>query len=66
PAKAGIQKYLKKLDFRFRGNDAQGRFKTFYETVKIGYQLFVIERIRKTVVSYLRLSTRVQNISNNQ
>ncbi len=34
PAKAGIQKYLKKLDFRFRGNDAQERFKTFYETVK--------------------------------
>jgi hypothetical protein len=37
PAKAGIQKYLKKLDFRFRGNDAQGRFKIFYETVKNGF-----------------------------
>ena len=36
PAKAGIQKYLKKLDFRFRGNDAKGRFKTFYESIKIG------------------------------
>ena len=39
PAKAGIQKYLKKLDFRFRGNDAQGRFKTFYEFIKIEYRI---------------------------
>ena len=36
PAKAGIQKYLKKLDFRFRGNDAKGRFKTFYESINFG------------------------------
>jgi hypothetical protein len=35
PAKAGIQKYLKTLDSRLRGNDAKGRFKTFYETIKI-------------------------------
>jgi hypothetical protein len=34
PAKAGIQNYLKKLDSRLRGNDAKGRFKTFYETIK--------------------------------
>jgi hypothetical protein len=26
PAKAGIQKYLKTLDSRLRGNDAKGRF----------------------------------------
>ena len=34
PAKAGIQNYLKTLDFRLRGNDAKGRFNTFYETIK--------------------------------
>jgi hypothetical protein len=34
PAKAGIQNYLKTLDSRLRGNDAKGRFKTFYETIK--------------------------------
>jgi len=35
PAKTGIQNYLKTLDSRFRGNDAKGRFKTFYETIKV-------------------------------
>ena len=35
PAKAGIQNYLKTLDSRLRGNDANGRFKTFYETINI-------------------------------
>jgi len=35
PAKAGIQNYLKTLDSRLRGNDAEGRFKTFYETINI-------------------------------
>ena len=35
PAKAGIQNYLKILDSRLRGNDVKGRFKTFYETIKI-------------------------------
>jgi len=35
PAKAGIQNYLKTLDSRLRGNDAKGRFKTFYETINI-------------------------------
>ena len=34
PAKAGIQNYLKILDFRLRGNDAKGRFKTIYESTK--------------------------------
>jgi hypothetical protein len=34
PAKAGIQNYFKTLDSRLRGNDAKGRFKTFYETIK--------------------------------
>jgi len=34
PAKAGIQNYLKTLDSRLRGNDAKGRFKAFYETIK--------------------------------
>jgi hypothetical protein len=33
PAKAGIHNYLKTLDYRLRGNDAKGRFKTFYETI---------------------------------
>jgi len=28
PAKADIQKYLKTLDSRLRGNDIKGRFKT--------------------------------------
>jgi len=35
PAKAGIQNYLKTLDSRLRGNDAEGRFKTFYETINL-------------------------------
>ena len=35
PAKAGIQNYLKILDSRLRGNDVKGRFKTYYETIKI-------------------------------
>jgi hypothetical protein len=35
PAKAGIQKYLKTLDSRLRGNDDKRCFKVFYETVKL-------------------------------
>jgi hypothetical protein len=35
PAKAGIQKHLKILDSRLRGNDAKGDFKTFYQSIKI-------------------------------
>jgi len=35
PAKAGIQNYLKTLDSRLRGNDAEGRFQTFYETINL-------------------------------
>jgi hypothetical protein len=35
PAEAGIQNYLKTLDSRLRGNDVKGRFKTFYETIKL-------------------------------
>ena len=38
PAKAGIQNYLKTLDSRLRGNDAKGRFKTFYENINIRKQ----------------------------
>jgi len=34
PAKAGIQKYLKTLDSRLRGNDVKRGIKTFYETIK--------------------------------
>ncbi len=34
-AKAGIQKYLKTLDSRLRGNDVRRLFKTFYESIKI-------------------------------
>ena len=34
PAEAGIQKCLKTLDSRLRGNDANGRFQTFYEGIK--------------------------------
>jgi hypothetical protein len=34
PAKAGIQKYLETLNSRLRGNDAKGRIKTFYQTIK--------------------------------
>jgi hypothetical protein len=33
PAKAGIQKYLKTLDSRLRGNDTEGHFKTFCENI---------------------------------
>ena len=35
PAKAGIQNYLKTQDSSLRGIDVKGRFRTFYETVKI-------------------------------
>ncbi len=38
PAKAGIQKYLKTLDSRLRGNDVIGRFKIFYETTNFRFQ----------------------------
>ena len=41
PAKAGIQNYLKTLDSCLSGNDAKGRFKTFYETIKIKYQILI-------------------------
>ena len=37
PAKAGIQDYLKILDFRFHGNHAKGGFKTFYETIDLQF-----------------------------
>jgi len=37
PAKAGIQKYLKTLDSRLRGNDTKGRFKTIYESINFGH-----------------------------
>ena len=40
PAKAGIQNYLKTLDSRLRGNDANGRFKTFYETINVRRSMF--------------------------
>jgi hypothetical protein len=40
PAKAGIQNYLKTLDFRLGGNDVKGRFKTFYETINIRVSYF--------------------------
>ena len=42
PAKAGIQNYLKTLDSRLRGNDAKGRFKTFYENIKIIYGQIIL------------------------
>ena len=41
PAKAGIQNYLKTLDSRLRGNDAKGRFKTFYETIILRHLTFI-------------------------
>jgi hypothetical protein len=40
PAKAGSQNYLKTLDSRLRGNEAKGRFKTFYETINVGCSMF--------------------------
>jgi hypothetical protein len=33
-AKAGIQKQLKTLDSRLRGNDVKGSIKTFYDAIK--------------------------------
>jgi len=42
PAKAAIQKYLKTLYSRLRGNDAKERFETFYETVKLDPTAFYI------------------------
>ena len=41
PAKAGIQNYLKTLDSRLRGNDAKGRFKTFYGNIRVKYYKFM-------------------------
>jgi len=52
PAKAGIQNYLKTLDSRLRGNDAEGRFKTFYETINIRRSICFLFRL--DVVSYRR------------
>jgi len=46
PAKAGIQKYLKTLDSRLCGNDAKGRFETFYESIKFGSEIIII-RLKK-------------------
>jgi len=40
PAKAGIRKYLKTRDSRLRGNDAKGRFETFYESIKARKSFF--------------------------
>ena len=34
PVKAGIQKFLKALDSRLRGNDAKGSIKTFCAIIK--------------------------------
>jgi hypothetical protein len=34
-AKAGIHNYLKTMDFRLRGKDVKGCFKTFYETIML-------------------------------
>jgi hypothetical protein len=55
PAKAGIQNYLKTLDSRLRGNDAKGRFNTFYETIKI-------EETLRSIFFYKK-STEYQNVS---
>ena len=36
PAKAGVQNYLKSLDSLFHGNDKEGRFPTFHDSIKEG------------------------------
>ena len=48
PAKAGIQNYLKTLDSRLRGNDAKGRFKTFYEAINVGNWMMNV-KLRKSI-----------------
>jgi hypothetical protein len=35
---AGVQKSLKILDSRLRGNDRKRHFRTFYESVKVGWE----------------------------
>lgn len=40
PVKAGIQKHLKILDYRLRGNDAKLRFETFYESINIEFSIY--------------------------
>jgi len=35
PAKAGVQKSLQRLDFRFRGNDRERGFLACYEFIKV-------------------------------
>ena len=59
PAKAGIQNYLKTLDSRLRGNDAKGRFKTFYETIKIRTNSVFLSRSRYLKVGILLCSQLV-------
>ena len=56
PAKAGIQNYLKTLDSRLRGNDARGRFKTFYETISVEHRIMMSLRsaIRFKLFSNIR------------
>ncbi len=44
PAKAGIHNYLKIMDSRLHGYDVKGRFKTFYETIKFGPKLKILDR----------------------
>ena len=43
--------YLKTLDSRLRGNDAKGRFKTFYKTINVGLSMLTVRlwRIRRSV-----------------
>ena len=56
PAKAGIQKCLKILDSRLRGNDANGRFQTFYEGINVG----LIEN-RRVTSFFLKSDTVASN-----
>jgi hypothetical protein len=61
PAKAGIQNYLKTLDSRLRGNDAKGRFKTFYEGIK--NENIPILRLRQITTKCRRSAWRTKNNS---
>ena len=67
PAKAGIQDYLKILDSRLRENDVKGRFRTYYETIKIEYVwMSLVQRRRLRRVSLCLFYNYSFAISRNQ
>jgi len=53
PAKAGIQKYLKTLDSRLRGNDAKGAFSDFLRIRQILVFKYAVSKVSFGPISVL-------------